>query len=446
MQILIWRKTKNLMFVFGLFIIYYWSLYGSWFIIADRVGMDSGAHYHYLETKMFRVYLDDNYILTMSYYFIFIFITQFIILIFSKKFPKKIHYNTKLYFSHWAVYIIAVLAVFFSVLLIEDALKYAIATEQSAYVVTRNAEEAGPFFVIHQEMNRFAVFSLAIGIAIYFSNPDSRIFVCEKNRLYLYIYLLLGLIVFGYCSILGNKNELFVGAFAGIFVYHYNAKVRHGAKIALALMVSFLFIITVDVVRSLSIDELVEDTSVNSLFTGVVKATLSNEAFGAHFSMYGVLEYKVPLTFGSSFSSLCASVVPRFFWPDRPRDIYWYYADGLSLTEGQGYTIHHATGWYLNFGVLGIIAGALVLGFIWVFFHNNFSVFVYKKTTFYRILFFLAPATFTASMPNLIRGGPENYKGVFIESILIPTFILLLAGLNRKKIENCKLFEEHDEG
>ena len=48
----------------------------------------------------------------------------------------------------------------------------------------------------------------------------------------------------------------------------------------------------------------------------------SNEAFGAHLSLYGVLYFHSPLTYGSSLNSLLASVVPRIFWPTDRRHLF----------------------------------------------------------------------------------------------------------------------------
>ena len=62
--------------------------------------------------------------------------------------------------------------------------------------------------------------------------------------------------------------------------------------------------------------------------TGVTRfVTSSNEAFAAHFSMYGVLADAVPPKFGYSLYALVCSVIPRVLWPDRPLDIYFYYSD-----------------------------------------------------------------------------------------------------------------------
>src|SRR5690606_35614194 len=79
--------------------------------------------------------------------------------------------------------------------------------------------------------------------------------------------------------------------------------------------------------------------------TGVATfMTSSNEAYAAHFSMYGVLTRQVEPKFGYSIYALACSVIPRALWPSRPRDIYLYYSESVGTVQNQGYSLHHATG------------------------------------------------------------------------------------------------------
>jgi len=143
--------------------------------------------------------------------------------------------------------------------------------------------------------------------------------------------------------------------------------------------------------------------------------------------LYGALALNVPLTYGESVVSMVASVIPRFVWPDRPPDIYLHYADSISVAEGQGFTIHHATGWYLNFGTLGILVGALLWGWVWATCHANFHRDGLQRSRFWTLWARVLPWMFVASIPMLIRAGFEGYKALLVEAFLLPTVILLLA-------------------
>ena len=160
--------------------------------------------------------------------------------------------------------------------------------------------------------------------------------------------------------------------------------------------------------------------------TGVADfLTSSNEAYGAHFSMYGVLAGDVEPRFGYSLYSLACSVIPRVLWPDRPRDIYLYYSESVGAIQNQGYSLHHATGWYLNFGYLGVALGAVVMGLVWAYCLN-----AHRRAGsghLFRLFATVAPWLFVACLPPLIRAGPEGYKGFLIEGVMIPVGVLAFA-------------------
>ena len=48
--------------------LYYWTLYGAWYIVIDKTGGFSGKNYHYLEYKLFPIALDGDYMLTLALY------------------------------------------------------------------------------------------------------------------------------------------------------------------------------------------------------------------------------------------------------------------------------------------------------------------------------------------------------------------------------------------
>jgi len=160
--------------------------------------------------------------------------------------------------------------------------------------------------------------------------------------------------------------------------------------------------------------------------------TTSNEAFAAHFSLYGVLEAGTAPKFAYSLYSLACSVIPRVLWPERPRDIYLYYSESVGTIQNQGYSLHHATGWYLNFGYAGVAMGAVTLGMVWTMCLNARQRMRRRSGLLYRLFAIIAPWVLVAGLPPLIRAGPEGYKGLVIESFLIPLGVLLAACRPRK--------------
>ena len=150
--------------------------------------------------------------------------------------------------------------------------------------------------------------------------------------------------------------------------------------------------------------------------------------------MYGALEFRLEPTYGTSITNLAASVIPRAFWKDRPDDIYVYYAEGVQALPGQGYSINHATGWYLNFGVPGLIIGAILLGLVWTACYNRFLQAPNHSSRWMRIFTLIAPWTFTSYLPMIIRAGPEVYKGVCIEAFLLPTLVFWIASRDWNRV------------
>src|SRR5271163_2995337 len=77
----IYRKRGDLGFLVGIGALYYWTLYGAWYIVIDKTGGFSGKNYHYLELKMFPIHLDGNYMLTLVLYSGFLIAVQVTMLV-----------------------------------------------------------------------------------------------------------------------------------------------------------------------------------------------------------------------------------------------------------------------------------------------------------------------------------------------------------------------------
>ena len=125
----------------------------------------------------------------------------------------------------------------------------------------------------------------------------------------------------------------------------------------------------------------------------------------------------------------------RALWPNRPLDIYFYYSDAVGAIPNQGYSLHHATGWYLNFGISGILLGAVVLGGVWAACIRSQSS-VEQRLGASKVFAIIAPWLFVAYLPPLIRAGPEGYKGWILEAVLIPVAVLTLSS---KPVQNAAI-------
>jgi hypothetical protein len=306
-----------------------------------------------------------------------------------------------------------------------DKLGAAYTLNASAYIYTRS--QTDEWFTLHQVLNRVALLPPAIGLAVLAAEKNSRVLVSVRRRYTLPLYLALLASMLAFTFILGNKNEVLCTLVAGVLAYMGLVRKPNWIRAGLVLAGGLWVLYAIDYFRAIPLAGLAE--AVNSRgeeATGVADfLTSSNEAYGSHFSMYGVLAGSVEPQFGYSFYSLICSVIPRVLWPSRPPDIYLYYSESVGAIQNQGYSLHHATGWYLNFGYLGVALGAIVMGLIWSYCLN-----AHRRTGaghLFRLFGTVAPWLFAACLPPLIRAGPEGYKGFLIEGVLIPVGVLAVA-------------------
>lgn len=428
---LLWLRARSPSFVAGAGFLYFWSLYGAWFIVYNKSEGASILRYQYLEEKLFPIYLDYNYFLTLLIYSLFIWIVLGALLFFVKRI-KIIAQERVLYISHAKLIVISCVASLGSFIIIANDILDAVTSERSIYAVTRFA--GNPFFTLHQTLNRVAVLSLAFGLVLYFSGKDSRFIRAKSGKFTFFIYAILSVILFGYLLSLGNKNELFFAAVSCFLLYLANAMKPKLLFLTSLGIISILFFGFIDVVRGFDPQQMLSEMTIGNFLNGFISIATTNEAFGSHFSLYGVLSNDIPLTYGTSISSLLLSLaVPRIIWPDRPADIYQYYAENVGAVPGQGYSIHHVTGWFMNFGIFGVIAGGLLLAGIWAFLFNRSYIANNYKSLFVRVFFIIAPWTFVGYIPSLVRGGLEGYKGLVVDAFIVPSVILYFAAVTKIK-------------
>jgi hypothetical protein len=425
LTIALYRRRRDAGIVVGVAALYYWTLYGAWYIVIDKTGGFSGKYYHYLEQKLFTISLDSNYMMTLVLYSGFIIIA--LLTMAAALSRKRVRPIPPLKMHHQPILILGFLAAAGSIFIMSTKLGDAWALNESAYHYTRT--ETDDWFTLHQVLNRVALLPPAIGLATLLAGKNSRFFVSVSRRYTLAGYIALFAVMGAFTFVLGNKNEILTALVTGFLAYMASARRPRLWRVALTVVAGMWFLYSIDYFRGVPVsrlgeavfDHLDEATGVGQFVTS------SNEAYGAHFSMYGVLATSTPPQFGYSIYSLACSVVPRILWKDRPRDIYLYYSESVGAIQNQGYSIHHATGWYLNFGYAGVAIGAIVLGLIWAFALNAHQKIRRRSSFLFRVFAVILPWMFVANLPSLVRTGPEGYKGFLVDGILTPMVPLAWA-------------------
>lgn len=423
----LYRRSGDLGALVGTAALYYWSLFGAWYIVIDKSGGSSGKFYQYLETKMFPIALDGDYMMALCLYAAFIIVLQLSLLALIP--TRTVRPLPRLLFRHEPILMLTFLAGVGSVLLISNELSTAWTLHTSAYWYTRR--NPSEWFTLHQVLNRAALLPAAVGLATLLTGSRNRYFVNVRRP-----YTLLGYaIVLGGMGaltfLLGNKNEVLTALLAGVLAYIGSQHRPNWLKAGAALFLGVWFMFSIDYFRSFALSDLTSAVTTEEDAGDISEVgrfvTSSNEAYAAHFSMYGVLSKNVEPKFGYSIYSLFLSAIPRMLWPDRPADIYLYYSESVGTVQNQGYSLHHATGWYLNFGYLGVPLGAIVMALVWSYCINARRAIGKRTRLPYRLFATVAPWFFAACLPPMLRAGPEGYKGLIIEGALIPVGMLILA-------------------
>ena len=421
----LWKRTGDWSPVVVSAALYYWSLFGAWGLIQDKLGGYSGKKYHYLESRLFPIDLDVHYSWSLALYAAFVVVAQATALALAHRRPTAA--AARLRISHGRLLAWSAAACVATLALMKGHLETAWELRQSAYFYTRFAGDE--LFTLRQVLNRAALIPPAIGCGILLAGRESRFFSSPARGWHAAGYAALFLVMGGFTFLLGNKNEVFVAMLCGGLTYYHAAWRPRRLALAAAGIAGLWFLYAIDVFRGVPMTELRDSLltragEANQLGTFVGS---SNEAYGAHFSLYGVLAQEVETRFGYGVFSLVCSLVPRVVWPSRPADIYEYYAASIGASGGQGFSIHHATGWYLSFGLAGIPIGGFVLGLAWSAALNLWRRCRWRSGASLRLAGILAPWLLAACVPPLLRAGIEGYKGLLVDAALIPLAAMTLS-------------------
>lgn len=422
---LLWTRTKNIGFLLGMLAIYFWTLQGAWGISATIHQGNWNQDWTYLLNKMFPVALDRDYMLALTYYGIFIF-SVFAAATFTAGVGPPPQARHPLFVDHRRLSIYCFLGTLAALLLSADILLAAVRRGTSSYLLIAEGEAEGLRHIFFQLVLRGTLLAACIGASAWLSGTQGRLIRGRPLRSAGIRYAILLGLLFLLCVAIGNKNALLLGLITAVTVYMTNAAKPRSGRVAITAIAGICMIASINLVRDRNPLDVLRTLAGPDVASAFSAAFQSNEQYAAHLSMYGTLSHDVELTQGSSLVSLIASLIPKAVWPERPGTIYSYYAEAVNVVADQGYTIHHATGWYLNFGVLGIILGGILLGGLWGYSFANLKS-SDSTSLLPRAIGMTSFFLITGGLPRLLRGGPEDYKSFFLTSLIIPLCMIVPA-------------------
>src|ERR1700757_4033239 len=122
LALVLYRRSGDLGVLVGTAALYYWSLFGAWYVVIDKTGGFSGKSYHYLEYKMFPVYLDSYYMTTLLCYAGFVIVAQVSLILALPRIQNRERSFQRLLLRHEPILLIAALAGAGSIFIIMDKL------------------------------------------------------------------------------------------------------------------------------------------------------------------------------------------------------------------------------------------------------------------------------------------------------------------------------------
>lgn len=438
---LLYRRTGDVSVPIGLALIYLWTFAGAWLFIGDSAvgfqGYHIGFSYYYLMEKMFPFVLNGNYLLALAAYALFAAGVVGTLLVLVPRGPVPAQKPITL--DHRYLLVGGFLCLTISVVTAVPVMQKAWAAGEPFYIVMH--KEEGLLKTLRAWSDRCASVAFVFGYIILLTQGHPRSLFTPRTWPWLRVAYPAAFLVLGvYLSLLGDRHTLFTVLILAL-VYLFDRLRKQGfrrAVMPVGLMVVMLAFggwvrgFTPQGERT-PLDRspfaLSQIAHVPRQQEGSVRKAgamvFSNELFAAHFSMYGVLERNVPLAPWSSFRYLGASVMPSALRVQEPPMIYTHYAKEARLAPGQGYTIHHATGWYLNMGWPGLLIGGAVLGGAWGLLLRARSKRI--RPGLERLLWLMSPYLLVAYLPPVLRDGPEMLRALLFEGLVMPMLLLCLA-------------------
>lgn len=410
----LFKRSRSLIPLIPIIIIYLWSIYGAWTWIPFKLG---GGRYFY-EDMLFTVNIDDYYFQSLLYYsiFIIVFCTCELLNItnyrnYSKKnYIEVIERLSKSVGYHIVVFALLGVFLFFSYRDISLAMNSGV----SAYGLSRFDSSIGGLSSLVMFCGDTFVY---LSIPLLFSTS-------KKKKVPIFIFFA---IYFIFNFLLGNRNVLLCGLIAIALLYTELNGVKKALKLK-NLIIAFILLLSIQLIsifRGMTTDAMLTGNTDITVSEIIMSMLSSSEFYAAQMSMYGVLKFDVDFTWGSSILFLISTLIPTFIGIVRPDSIYMYYVKGtVGHRPEYGVTINHATGWYLNFGIVGLILGAWVWASILRFFLKRKNKFIYLY----------GAILFSSVSIQMIRSGMEAYKGVLLLDTLIPIFIIWYFGVRRMSL------------
>jgi len=428
-----WRRNGGAEQLIMPAMLYYYSLFGAWQILASKRSAQVSEALLHLESSLVTVRVDDHYLYALVLYGLFNLVFLAGIGLASAAIPS----TRRLAAGSGGAYtpsgrrlaLLSVLALGGSAASLWTEILTALDQGASLYLLTR--KEVSAWFTVHQLLNRVGLAALACAWPLHLREGG----LLRPRPLMGLSLLGVSAAWMGYLGLLGNRNEIVVAVLGALYFYLcIGGQLRWPRLVGMGFL-AYVGLRSIEYLRAVPFTDLAEafmTALADPRFWDPTTVAGGSESLAAHISLYGVLARNLDFTWGSSFIYLLQSLVPLLPASARVPDSYQVYAAAVGAPEGQGFNIHFVAAAYLNGGLLAILLATLALvALFWVVRKVTWQYCAARPALALPAIF--GYALFCALVPISMRSGPENFKALVFEGFAIP-FLVAWAAVPRRRV------------
>jgi hypothetical protein len=316
----------------------------------------------------------------------------------QKLLPKT--QDDTLFLSGWPLLVLGAISFVIGIMPWVDAVVTYLNGGESAYLAFKSGEQLGVYGGLLKMMLSIASMCLCIlSIAGIGLSEKLVIRVGRFAPVFWGLVVVGGTLFFGSMMALGDRVTLLEGGLAALALSSFH-RIR-GVR-AMCLVLAFLIPVgAIGVLR-----EMKDPKGASDILAGAVAELVVNGESSTVFSQYVAMASKVDPYPGGSLSYLGQILLPKFLVEDRPDEgPYEHFAAAAGLPARTGWGINLMTDCYVNYGLLAMVTGALILGLL------HWAVFRYACVSVTGQFVF---AGVVAAYPLSIRSGIPGLKGMAI--------------------------------
>lgn len=362
LNIQLWRKTRSKSLLIIQFLLYFYSFHIYWIVLLHEFG--SYDRNPYLFRYPYYAAVNDSLLASYLHYAMFSTIYLALILITAPTPTKQTSESRDFLIRSPSLIGLSIAGLLIVIPFWSRELGDILATGMSGYLSYK--DRGGAAYPLIRMLTDLTAASLLVLLAaiLKFSEQlraKASIFLSLQKIMSVVMSAMLALMLAAF----GDKSSLMFGLlFSAAIVFGGNARIR--LRTLLLFPVFLVALNTITIIRhnpeGLTTLDVVEGSALNFLDSGEAVSGLSQ---------YVLVHNDVAQIRGQSISYFFHILVPRFIAPDRPDDPYMYFARQSGMGERTGWGIHYATDCFMNFGISGLIGGAIFLGLFHGYFYRQ---------------------------------------------------------------------------